>query len=390
MKLLFVHDVKAIICGTEVYARSYGPNIWERYLKVFDNVIVCTRCRPSPVENIKGIEKVTSDRVTFDKRIGMFLGPDAFFSKHIRNILRENIKNCDGVVIRLDSFLGLIAVRECTKLKKKYIVECVGCAWDSFWNHGLSGKILAPFLFAQMKLAIKHAPYVVYVTKGFLQSRYPTNGKNTNISNVALPNINESVLIDRIKRIKSNIDNYKHLMTIANVGVRYKGFQFVIQALGIIKKKTGKCNYIYNIVGEGDQTYLKKEAEKANVVENVVFHGPVQHEQVFELLKNGVDIYIQPSLQEGLPRAMIEAMSCALPCIGSDVAGIPELAQPEYIFRRSGNIPKQIAFLLESFTEEKMKNAAYYNFENARNYASDLLSKRRTNFLDDYKNSLIR
>lgn len=388
MNLLFIHDIKALVLGKEVYARSYGPNIWERYLKVFDRVTVCTRCCPASKEQVKGIDKVNGERVSFDNRIGMFIGPEAFFSKRIRNIIRDNIQKHDGVIVRLDSFMGLIAIRECKKLNKTYIIECVGCAWDSFWNHGIFGKILAPFIFAQMKLAIKDAPNVVYVTRNFLQHRYPTNGKNTNISNVDLPTIEDHILKERLNRIDANECKKKHLMTLANTGIKYKGFQFVIQALGIIMKQTGECNYVYHIVGEGNQSYLRKQAEKAGVIANVVFYGPVRHEQVFDLLKNEVDIYIQPSLQEGLPRAMIEAMSCALPCIGSDVAGIPELIQPEYIYKRFCNMPKQIVAILESFDKEKMKEAAIYNFENSKNYDSEILMERRTKFLNEYKNSL--
>lgn len=389
MKLLFVHDIKALVYGNDVFARSYGPNIWERYLKVFDSITVCTRCRKVvDKDQVKGIDKVTGERIQFDDRIGMFLGPDAFFSKKIWSILREDIQNHDGVIIRLDSFMGLMAVRECRKHNKPYIIECVGCAWDSFWNHGIAGKILAPFLFAQMRKAIKNAPYVIYVTKEFLQGRYPTNGRNTNISNVALPTIEDVVLKERLMRIDKNDSDKKHLMTLANVGIRYKGFQFVIQALGLIKKQTGRCDYVYHIVGEGDQTYLREQADKAGVTECIVFHGPVKHEQVFDLLKNDVDIYIQPSLQEGLPRAMIEAMSCALPCIGSDVAGIPELIQSNYIYHRSHNMSKQIASILISFNKEKMKEASKYNFEASKNYASELLTERRTNFLTEYKKNL--
>lgn len=32
MNLLFVHDIKALVCGNEVYARSYGPDIWKRFM----------------------------------------------------------------------------------------------------------------------------------------------------------------------------------------------------------------------------------------------------------------------------------------------------------------------------------------------------------------------
>lgn len=45
-----------------------------------------------------------------------------------------------------------------------------------------------------------------------------------------------------------------------------------------------------------------------------------------------LDLYIQPSFTEGLPRALIEAMSRGLPALASDVGGIPELLDAEYMF----------------------------------------------------------
>ena len=66
MKLLFVHDVKALLYKDEVYARSYGKNIWERYLNVFDQVTVCTRSKPASETQTKGIDKITGDKVSFD------------------------------------------------------------------------------------------------------------------------------------------------------------------------------------------------------------------------------------------------------------------------------------------------------------------------------------
>jgi len=51
-------------------------------------------------------------------------------------------------------------------------------------------------------------------------------------------------------------------------------------------------------------------------------------------------------------------------------------------------MPKQIVAILESFDKEKMKEAAIYNFENSKNYDSEILMERRTKFLNEYKNSL--
>ena len=80
MKLLFVHDVKAEIYEDEVYARSYGYDIWkERYLPNFSEIKVCFRTKKTD-KNLNGISDKSSGMcVNFEKRIGMFKGPDVFF-----------------------------------------------------------------------------------------------------------------------------------------------------------------------------------------------------------------------------------------------------------------------------------------------------------------------
>lgn len=384
MKLLFIHDIKALKCDGRIYARSYGADIWKRYLVAFDSIKVCTRCREASAKEVAGVDELVCDNVMFDDRVGMFAGPDAFVSSKIKKILREDIQEADAMICRLDSFMGLMAVEECKRQGKPYIIEVVGCAWDSFWNHGIAGKILAPFMFYAMKRAVKQAPYAIYVTKEFLQHRYPTKGKNTNISNVALDTPSEEVLAKRQANLaaKKTTDTV-HLFTVANVGVRYKGMHFVVEALSILKKK-GIANFKYHMVGEGNQDYIKSVADKLGVADQIVFHGPVKHAEVLRLLQTECDVYVQPSLQEGLPRAVIEAMGCALPCIGSDVAGIPELIDEKFIFKRSKNIPSQIASLLEQMDLENRVCQSKINFERSLNYAYPVLCDRRTKFLKDF------
>lgn len=68
------------------------------------------------------------------------------------------------------------------------------------------------------------------------------------------------------------------------------------------------------------------------VADRVVFKGQMKHQQVLEWI-DSLDIYIQPSMQEGLPRALIEAMSRACPAIGSSTGGIPELLPSDAILK---------------------------------------------------------
>lgn len=389
MKLLFVHDIKAKCFGGKTYARSYGKEIWDRYLTVFDSIKVCARCYDATEEETKGVDLLSCDGVEFDKRIGMFKGPEVFFSKRIKRILRENIIEADAVILRLDSFLGLLTVRECRKLGKPYLIEVVGCAWDSFWNHGIDGKILALPIYLMMKKAIHDAPFVVYVTKKFLQKRYPTKGNTTNISNVSIPTHDDFILENRINKIeKLSEGGAIHLFTAANVGVRYKGMHFVVEALALLKKQ-GISNYIYHMIGEGDQTYIRSVAEKHGISEQIVFHGAVSHQGVMELLQSQADIYVQPSLQEGLPRSVIEAMSLGVPCLASDVAGIPELLDEQFMFNRKKNIPLQLAKMIKDMDAPTMKEQAKVNFEKAQDYETPVLNKRRTDFLNQYKQYIV-
>ena len=95
------------------------------------------------------------------------------------------------------------------------------------------------------------------------------------------------------------------------------------------------------------------------------------------------DIYIQPSYQEGLPRAMIEAMSIGMPCIGSDAGGICELLNRKYIFKK-GNY-KEIIHLLSSLTENEVKKMSIENLNTSIKFDNQNISKKRSEF---YRNSL--
>lgn len=384
MDLLFVHDVKAEIYNGEVFARSYGYDIWkERYLPNFDNIRVVFRTKQAE-RDLNGIsDKSSGPNVSFENRVGMFLGPDVFFSNRIKTILKENIDAADAVIVRLDSFMGLQTIKECRKKNKPYMIELVGCAWDSFWNHGLSGKLLAPYLFLRTKREVKNSPFVVYVTSEFLQRRYPTNGVNTNISNVKLHAQGPEVLENRLRKISEN-DRKVVLGTAANVDIRYKGQQYVIEALGILKKQ-GITNFEYQILGAGDPSYLRDVAKKNNVEDQVKILGSYPHERVFDWLKNELDIYVQPSLQEGLPRSVIEAMSVGLPCIGSDVAGIPELLDKEWVFKRKGNKAEEIAELLKNIEKDSLRKQAERNYKESSLYDYVLLLKKRYSILEQYK-----
>lgn len=81
--------------------------------------------------------------------------------------------------------------------------------------------------------------------------------------------------------------------------------------------------YSLTIIGSGEQEEaLKKFAEENGICVN--FTGNVPNHRLPELL-NGHEVFILPSLYEGMPKTLLEAMSCGMPVIGTDVKGINEV-----------------------------------------------------------------
>lgn len=99
-----------------------------------------------------------------------------------------------------------------------------------------------------------------------------------------------------------------------------------------------------------------------------------------------MDIYVHPSLQEGLPRSVVEAMSLGLPCIGAMTAAIPELLDYQFVVRR-----KSVADIVDKILlldKAMMKKQAERNFLEAKNYSSKFLDERRNRFYEYIINDL--
>ena len=118
-------------------------------------------------------------------------------------------------------------------------------------------------------------------------------------------------------------------------------------------------------------------AQRLGVAEQVVFAGSLPHDAVFSWL-DGLDLYIQPSLQEGLPRALIEAMSRGLPAFAAYTGGMPELLGDACIFAKKD--VRGIVRLLDACTPERMAAMAECNFAAAQAFEKETLARKRTQF----------
>ncbi|HAK44248.1 MAG TPA: glycosyltransferase family 1 protein [Clostridium sp.] len=126
--------------------------------------------------------------------------------------------------------------------------------------------------------------------------------------------------VDRSEKRKKLgiLDNQIALLSVGELSKR-KNHEVVIKALA----KLNNPNIVYFICGQGDlDKYLKDIAKELNV--NVKFLG---FRRDISEISIAVDMFIFPSLQEGLPVALMEAMSAGLPVVCSKIRGNTDLIE---------------------------------------------------------------
>lgn len=380
MKVFSVHE-RPIFVYKDVVRHPF-PNVVTKYFDLADEILYgCSNFVELPKEKAAKLNELHDPNIQF-LPLGRIQTIKSLFKSLFNNpVLTKGVEEADIIVARLPSFTGLKAIHIAKRLGKPYMAEVIGCAWDAYWNYGIKGKLLAPIIFYLTKRAVKNASHTVYVTDKFLQNRYPCKGKSIGASNVCISETPDEVLKNRLNKIESNDSKVITLATAAGIDNPVKGHRYVIEALRFLN--TGAVKYHYYLLGGGSDTYLKSIAQKNGVTEYVHFVGQLSQENVIEFLRDKIDIYVQPSKQEGLPRALIEAMSQGCPAIGSKVAGIPELLDSNCIFKK-GSV-KEIVNLLRNFKKEDLQEQAKRNFEIAKNYHFNVISNRRREFFKTFK-----
>ena len=103
-----------------------------------------------------------------------------------------------------------------------------------------------------------------------------------------------------------------------------KGLQFVLPELKQIQKQVEKKIHL-TIVGDGPYRESLEKIVRDEQLENMVFFaGQKEKKEVIPFYQSS-DIFILPSLSEGMPNVVLEAMACGLPVIMTPCGGSKEL-----------------------------------------------------------------
>ena len=102
-----------------------------------------------------------------------------------------------------------------------------------------------------------------------------------------------------------------------------KGIPYLLDAARILLRQGANVKVL--VVGDGSiRQDLLAQAGNLGVGERVVFLG---HREDTDVLLQALDIFVLPSLSEGIPMALLEAMAASRPIVASRVGGIPEIIE---------------------------------------------------------------
>ena len=330
MRLLFAHDHRFLRgANGKLYTPGHLPaSTWDRFLEHFDQVHVIARDGGPLPEGVR-LGRADQERVSFEFLPNLSSARQLLLrSPHVDERMRSAVEAADAVVARLPSEIGLLAIKHARRLGKPYAVEVVGCAWDGTRTSGsAAARLYAPLAWIRARRAVAQAPLALYVTSAWLQGRYPTSGQAGFASNVSLEPPDSVALAHRQARLAAIGKGEPPVLgTIATLRVKYKGLQTAFEALARLRSSGMDLNY--RVLGPGEQEPWKKLATDHGIADLVRFDGTREAGAEVAAWLDDIEVYLQPSLTEGLPRAMIEAMSRGAACVGSTRGGIPELLPP--------------------------------------------------------------
>lgn len=386
-KLYFVTEQRFHLIDGNYYTEGGFPfPLFRTYLDIFSEIVVIARVSTTNKSVKDNYTKISLRSVSF-LELPYYIGPTGFYLHllQIRKVLKEKISDDGLYLCRVPGNIADEVIRVLKKKKIPYVCHVVGDPDLVFSKDGVQHPLrplIRKYAINRLKNNIASSVGNVYVTKTTLQEKYPPNPDSISIS------LSDVIIKDEIIANSAKVLVDKKCYNIISVGSldqMYKAPDIIIKAIADLKSKGIHCKLTW--LGDGIfRERMKNLSLDLGVSENVAFLGNVSAEEVVNHLKQS-DIFAMVSRTEGLPRALIEAMAQGLPCIGSNVGGIPELISKECI------VEKENVLALSSLIKKMVQDHAFTNHMantnliNAHNYLSSKLNSERIAF---YKEILQR
>lgn len=373
----------------QIYVESvFDYSFYKRYFDVFENVKVIIRL--SDVEDLpnkmKRVDGPGLEFLPLPNYRGVLQYVKNYFK--IRFLLKKYFNEVDCAIFRIPGATANICCKNFIRQNKPFAIEVVVDPWEYFAKGTITSKF-RPLVRIQWTMDLKRlcleANGVTYVTKEYLQNKYPCKAliNNESTDKYFTSNYSSVELSDDLfgteKHYKNGMTHIK-LIHVANSFSSYgKGHITVLKTLKYILDHGYSAEVSF--IGDGPlRSVFEKKAYNMNLQNNVVFVGRLSSVNEVREFMNKADLFVFPTMAEGLPRVLLEAMAEGVPCLSSPVCGIPEILKKEYLIDYNDYIGygNKIIQLMNNTTE--LEAMSRENLMTAKEFSTSKLSKKRRSF----------
>jgi teichuronic acid biosynthesis glycosyltransferase TuaC len=202
-------------------------------------------------------------------------------------------------------------------LKIPHVMTALGCDANLFMKQGNKRP--------QIERALKKADGVTVVSEALRQFLVEEGFQDKQID--VIPNGVDAELFyprDRAECIKQlGLSHKGKAVVFVGQLLEVKGIIYLIEAVERLVK-AGK-EYTFYLVGEGEgRTKYEDEITQRGLSKQIYFAGNRPHSEV-ALWMGACDVFCLPSIREGFPNVVLEALFSGRPVVASRVGGIPEM-----------------------------------------------------------------
>lgn len=360
---------------------AYG----KRFAQVFESTTIVGRLFD---KNDVTALPVQGNLVSFEALPG-YHGPIGFLKslpKTLKVLLGTVRPGC-GYILRVPATIPSIYAFILYFRGVPFAIELAADPYDSYSpkaldNHPLS-KIFQKIFVSLTTWQCHSAAVTAYVTRNALQSKYPPADGAPSFSFTSL-DLTDEAFVCEPRTVDAFNRTSPHIVLTGNMQGSMKGHDTLLEAAREVVKEYPKLRL--SIIGYGsNEGKFKKMAADFGLSENVRFLGKMPAGKAIRDVLDSADLFVLPSRQEGLPRALLEAMARGLPAVATSVGGTPELLaedslvppdQPEALARQILDTLKSSAVMAEKSSR---------NLSVAKEYHVDIVSKRRNDFFEAVK-----
>jgi len=397
MRLLVATDVRYVQTPDgRVWTQSgFSAQFWEKYLDAFSSVRVIAR-----MENREALDdkfyRVDTAAIGFTA-VPNYRGPVQYVQvrKRIMQIIRNSVQSADCVLAWVPSRLGTDLVAVSWEANLPYGLEVLGDPHEAFApgaiRHPLR-PVLRYLAARDLRRQCARAAVVNYVTFDRLQRRYPARSREQTFA-VSDVKLGPESFVSRPRENTTNVgrvgaasrpngsvsDECFSLVFVGTLEQMYKAPDVLLRAVKVLVDRG--CAVKLSVVGEGrHRTELEQYSVSLGIDRYVTFLGQLPAGEAVRDQFDKADLMVMPSLTEGLPKALLEAMARAVPCVATNVGGIPELLETEYLVPPGDSHALAEKILEVTRDPSRLILMSKRNLAKAQEYRAELLQNRRMDF----------